>query len=68
MMDEALDYLEKRQVFSLCIQNSIFFCVVTITSQCSSRIVIFVYVKTVLLIYLDVTLLLSVGFRLNAGR
>lgn len=57
MMDEALDYLEKRQVFSFCIQNSLFFCGLCITSQRSSHFVMLVYVKTAILGYLKVMLL-----------
>lgn len=62
MMDEALDYLEKRQVFSFCIQNSLFFFVLCITSWWSSHFVILVYIKTVVLGHLEIMLLSLISY------
>lgn len=56
MMDEALNYLEKRQVFSFCIQNFIFLCT-TYKKSVIYSLHILVYTKTVLLSHLEVMLL-----------
>lgn len=47
MMDEALDYLEKRQVFKFYIQKTLSFYALCIWSMWSINFAILVYVKAV---------------------